>query len=79
MGLMTGSVWLREGPSADAPRLGMILERGRSIEILAVLGDWCQVRWAPEARAEVVGWVPLEWVGTTAPIPPWIVTPTVGL
>jgi hypothetical protein len=78
MGLMTGSVWLREGPSADAPRLGMILERGRSIEILAVLGDWCQVRWAPQAHTEVVGWVPLEWVGTTAPIPPWIVTPTVG-
>lgn len=78
IGLMTGNVWLRDGPSADSPRLGMVLERGRSVEILAVLGDWCQVRWAGQAQAQVVGWVPLQWVGTTAPIPAHIITPTAG-
>jgi hypothetical protein len=78
IGLMTGSVWLRDGPSADSARVGMILQRGQSIEILALLGDWCRVRWAPETQVEVVGWVPLEWVGTTAPIPSRIVTPAAG-
>ncbi len=75
---MTGNVWLREGPSAGSPRLGVILERGLRVELLAVFGDWCQVHWAPEAGAEVTGWVPLQWVGTTDPIPAHMVTPTVG-
>jgi len=78
IGLMTGNVWLREGPSAESPRLGLILQRGQTVEILAVLGDWCQVRWAPETQVQVVGWVPLEWVGTTVPIPSRIVTPAAG-
>ena len=78
IGLMTGNVWLREGPSAGSPRLGVILERGLRVEILAVFGEWCQVHWTPEAGAVVTGWVPLQWVGTTAPIPAHMVTPTVG-
>lgn len=78
VGLMTGNAWLREGPSADSPRLGVILERGQPIEILAASGDWYQVRWAPQGQAEVIGWVPAKWVGTTTPIPAWIVTPATG-
>ena len=78
IGLMTGNVWLREGPSADSPRLGIILERGQTVELLAVFDDWCRVRWAPQAQAEAVGWVPLKWVGTTVPIPARMVTPTIG-
>jgi hypothetical protein len=78
IGLMTGNVWLREGPSAGSPRLGVILERGLRVELLAVFGDWCQVHWAPESGAEVTGWVPLRWVGTTHSIPAHLVTPTVG-
>ena len=77
-GLMTGNVWLREGPSAGSPRLGVILERGQRVEILAVFGDWCQVHWTPEAGAAVTGWVPLQWVGTTASIPAHVITPTVS-
>jgi hypothetical protein len=77
IGLMTGNVWLRGGPAADSPRLGVILERGLRIELLAVFGDWCQVRWVPEAGAEVTGWVPRQWVGTMGPIPARMVTPTV--
>ena len=78
IGVVTGNVWLRGGPSADAPRLGIILERSQAIEILAVFGDWYQVRWTPQAQAEVTGWVPAKWVGTTTSIPAWMITPTPG-
>jgi hypothetical protein len=77
MGLMTGNVWVRQGPAEDAPRLGVILERGQTIEITAAFDDWCRVRWVPEAQAEITGWVPGEWVGTLSPIPAEIITPTV--
>jgi hypothetical protein len=77
-GLMIGNVWLRQGPSDDSPRLGVVLERGQTVEIMAVVGDWYRVRWAPEAQAEISGWVPAEWVGTLMPIPASIITPTVG-
>ena len=76
VGVMIGSVWVRQGPSTDAERLGMILDRGRAVEILAVFGNWCQVRWSPQEGAAVVGWVPLRWVGTMTPIPARIMTPT---
>ena len=46
--------------------------------LLAVFDDWCRVRWAPQAQAGAVGWVPLRWVGTTVPIPARMVTPTIG-
>ncbi|MFQ5341290.1 MAG: SH3 domain-containing protein [Anaerolineae bacterium] len=78
IGLMTGNVWLRSGPSSNSPRLGLILEQGHRIEIVATFGDWIQVRWTPQPEAEVVGWVPARWVGTTTPIPAHIVTPAVG-
>ena len=76
IGLMTGDAWLHEGPSADSPRLGVILERGQSVEILAVFGNWYRVCWVPQAQTEVIGWVPAKWVGTTIPVPTRIVTPT---
>ena len=57
IGLMTGHVWLRAEPADDSRRLGVILERGQRVEILAVFGDWYQVRWVPQAEAEVIGWV----------------------
>ena len=55
--------------------MGVIVQRGQLVEIQAIFGDWCQVRWIHEAQTEVVGWVPCEWVGTTMPIPSQIVTP----
>jgi hypothetical protein len=75
-GLMTGNVWLRQEPFSDASRLGLILERGQPVEILAAYGDWYQVRWSPQAQTEVIGWIPIEWVGTLAPIPDRMITPT---
>jgi hypothetical protein len=73
---MTGNVWLHDEPSAESPRLGVILERGQQVEILAATGEWYRVRWAPKPTAEIIGWAPSEWVGTTTAIPESIVTPT---
>jgi hypothetical protein len=75
-GVMTGNAWLRAEPAADAARPGPIARRGQVVEVLAVFGDWCLVRWVPAGRGQLVGWVPRQWVGTTAPIPPQLVTPT---
>jgi hypothetical protein len=73
---MTGSEWVHEGPSLDAPRTGAILTRGQPVEILALFGDWCLVRWALPGDGEMRGWVRAEWVGTAMPIPVRLVTPT---
>ena len=75
-GMMTGHVWMRMQPSSSAPLLGTIVERGESVTIRAVYGEWYQIEWVPEAGSQVVGWVPLKWVGTTGPIPKQITTAT---
>jgi hypothetical protein len=77
-GVMTGSAWLRQEPAPDSLRLGTVVPRGEPVVILAVYGDWAQVAWAPQEDSQAIGWVPLQWVGTAAPIPPQLVTPTSG-
>ncbi len=77
-GLMTGNVWVHEGPSADSPRLGVVLQRGQAVEIVSVLGDWYRVRWAPQDHVEITGWVSAVWVGTPHAVPARIITPTTG-
>jgi len=77
-GVMTGHVWVRSQPSSSAPLLGIIIERGEPVTILAAYGPWGQIEWAPEGEAKVVGWVPMQWVGTVEPIPERIVTPEVA-
>lgn len=78
IGLMTGNVWLRQEPRADALRLGIVAERGQQVELLAVFDGWCQIHWAPDSQVQAVGWIPLRWVGTLDPIPARIVTATVA-
>ena len=75
LALMTGNVWLRAEPLAEADRLGVTLERGQQVEIVAVFGDWYKVR-LPQGQAEVIGWTPAEWVGALTDIPEQLVTPT---
>jgi len=77
-GLMTGNVWLREAPSDDAPRFGIVMERGQPIEVLGVLGSWYQIRWSPHDGSEIIGWVPAQWVGTRVPIPEHLIKPTLA-
>jgi hypothetical protein len=76
IGVMTGNAWLRQAPADDAPRMSLVLERNQQVEILAVYGNWVQVRWQPEPQVEITGWVPVQWMGTTGPIPASIITPT---
>ena len=74
--VMTGSAYVRQGPGLDTDLLGLVLERGRSVDIVAVHGNWAQVRWMPQDGAQVIGWVPMTWVGALTPIPAWMITPT---
>ena len=76
IGVMTGNAWVYAGPALQSQRLPVYIERGQSVVILARAGTWYRVRWAPPGEAEVLGWVPVEWVGATSPIPPDIVTPS---
>ncbi len=78
VGIMTGNVWLRQEPSAASLRLDIVLERGQPVEILAASGNWYRVRWSPQTEAEIIGWVPAEWVGSAIPIPERIITPSQG-
>ncbi len=75
VGVMTGAAWVYSGPSLQAQRLPVYIDRGQSVAILARSANWYRVRWAPPGEAEVLGWVPVEWVGITAPLPPGLVTP----
>jgi hypothetical protein len=74
--VMTGSVYVRQGPGLEQPLLGMVLERGQVIEVVAVYGTWVHARWTPQDGAQVVGWVPMTWVGVLTPFPDQIITPT---
>jgi SH3-like domain-containing protein len=74
--VMTGSVYVRQGPGLEYELLGMVLSRGQTIEVVAVYGTWAQARWTPQNGVQVVGWVPMAWVGALAPFPEQIITPT---
>ncbi|MBN1641783.1 MAG: SH3 domain-containing protein [Anaerolineae bacterium] len=75
-GLMTGSFWVRQGPSVDTDKLGVVLWQGEVVEIVARYGAWYQVRWSPEPGLTATGWVPERWVGVSGPLPEHLVTPT---
>jgi hypothetical protein len=75
-GAMIGSAWVRHTPSEDSGRLTVALEPGTPVQLLAVFENWYQVRWTPQAGAEVMGWVPARWVETTTSIPTELITPT---
>ena len=77
-GMVTGDVWVLAGPAADAPRLGMLLKRGQPVEILALSGNWYQVRWEPQPHSQVIGWVLSTWVQPQAALPTFVVTPQAG-
>ncbi len=76
VGVMIGNALLWEASTIESERLGVVLEEGQRVEILAQFGQWFQVRWSPTAEAEVVGWVPTRWVQSAGPIPNRIITPS---
>jgi hypothetical protein len=73
---MIGNAWLRQEPETDAARLGVVAERGAQVQVLAVSGDWCQIRVSMSPGVEAAGWIPLRWLRTLDPIPERLITPT---
>ncbi len=75
LGVMIGNVWLRAEPRDNSPLLGIIVDRARTVEVLAVYDTWYLIRWPPGDKSGTTGWVPGRWVGVVAPPPPRIITP----
>ncbi len=67
IGVMIGNVFVHAGAGDDTPRLGPVVERGQPVELIDATSGWYAVRWRDAGGAEVVGWVPAEWVRLGAP------------
>lgn len=67
VGVMIGNVFVHTGAGDDTPRLGPVVERGQQVELLDTTSGWYAVRWRDAGGAEVVGWVPAEWVRLGTP------------
>jgi len=74
IGLMLGNVFVRDGPSMDARRTGVVLLQGQQV-VAEMAGEWCRVRYPPGPDFTVMGWVPRRWVGTLGPVPETIASP----
>lgn len=72
---MIGNVWLRSGPDDSSPLTGTRVDEARPVEVLAIQGDWYQIRWPPGDPNGTTGWVPGRWVGLVSAPPPGILTP----
>lgn len=75
IGLMIGDVFVRDGPSMEARRTGVVLLQGQQVEIIGMTEDWYRVRYPPGPDFITMGWVPRRWVGTLGPVPETIATP----
>ena len=67
VGVMTGNVFVHAGAGDGTPRLGPVIERGQQVEVIEAASGWYAVRWQETGGAEVVGWVPAEWVRLGVP------------
>jgi SH3-like domain-containing protein len=72
---MVGNVWLRAEPKDNSPTTGDRVDEGQPVEVLAIDGSWCLIRWPPGDETGTSGWVPRRWVGFVAVPPPEIITP----
>jgi hypothetical protein len=73
--VMTGSVWVRLMPDANAEHYPVIVMRGTPVDVLAVYGTWAKIFWTTQLGYNE-GWVPIMWVGIPSNIlPPELVTP----
>jgi len=69
--VLTGSVAVYRLPAPEAGASPIAwLDRGTVVQVLAVQGTWVKIK-----TENYEGWVPMQWVGFTAPIPQEIVTP----
>jgi hypothetical protein len=75
VGVMIGNVRLRAEPRDGSPLTGDVVRQGQAVEVLAVYGEWYQIRWPPGDTGGTSGWLPGRWVGLVAPPPLTIITP----
>lgn len=69
--IMTGNVRVYALPDPELETNPIAyLEVRTIVRVLAVQGGWVKVK-----TENYEGWVPMQWVGFTAPVPPEIVTP----
>jgi small GTP-binding protein len=69
LGVILGNVWVHTGPSPDSARSGLLLSPGEQVELLALDGDWAQVRPSGDGESRTAGWIPVRWLGATTSIP----------
>lgn len=76
IGVILGDVWMHTDSSSDSARSGAILTTGEQVELLALDGEWAQVRKIASGQSEVTGWIPVRWLGVTTSIPARLITPS---
>lgn len=75
-GLLLGNVWMHTAPSQESPRIGVVLMLGEHVEVMALNGEWVRIRRLDVGQNEATGWIPVRWLGVTAPVPDHLITPT---
>ena len=68
-------VWIRPFPDNRAPTDQVILA-DTAVTILSQYGEWVEVAWQ-NSLGQQNGWVPLQWITLSQPIPADIVTPVI--
>jgi len=72
----TSPVWVRQSPELLSPRIGTIAFE-TPVTILAQFGPWVEVEWLSNTGLQR-GWIPLQWISLTEPIPAALITPAGG-
>ncbi len=71
--LTIASVWARQAPDALSNSIEAITA-GTPVTILSQFGTWVEVEWS-SLNGINRGWVPLQWIDLSEPIPPGLITP----
>jgi hypothetical protein len=75
---LRGSAWLFPAPSAAVQRTNIAVPRGQPVELLAVYGTWCRVRWQPGPGLPATGWLSCRWLDLPNGVPAAVITPLPG-
>jgi hypothetical protein len=75
-GVLLGNVRMHIEPSPDAAHTGVFLTLGERVELLAMEGEWVQIRQPAAGPEQAAGWIPARWLGLTTSIPARLITPS---
>ncbi len=74
--LTNAPVWARQSPDALSNSIEAITA-GTPVTILARFRSWVEVEWS-SSNGINRGWVPLQWIDLSEPVPPGLITPESG-